>query len=216
MRRIKLDILSDPICPWCLIGKVKLDAALAAHPDHPFDIEWHPRQLNPDMPKGGMDRAEYLELKFGGKAGAIRAYAPIVERAEAMGLGIDFAAITRTPNTLDAHRVIHWAGLEGRQGAVVAALFAAYFQQGRDIGAQAVLAEIAASAGLDGAMIAELLASDADKDEVHARDAHALKSGVTGVPTFVVGSNHVVTGAQPAALWANVIAEHGERAGVVP
>ena len=163
-----------------------------------------------------MDRAEYLELKFGGKAGAVRAYGPIVERAEAMGLRIDFAAISRTPNTLDAHRLIHWAGLEGRQGAVVAALFAAYFQQGRDIGAQAVLAEVAASAGLDGAMIAGLLASDADKDEVRARDAHARKSGVTGVPTFIVGGNHVVTGAQPAALWHNVIAELNERAGVEP
>ncbi|MEL6610426.1 MAG: DsbA family protein, partial [Pseudomonadota bacterium] len=102
---IKLDIISDPICPWCYIGKTLLDEALKARPDHPFEMEWHPFQLNPDMPEGGMDRKEYLEAKFGGKEGAIRAYAPVLERAEAAGLKIDFAAIPRTPNTLDAHRL---------------------------------------------------------------------------------------------------------------
>ena len=112
---IKLNIISDPICPWCYIGKTLLDRALESHPDHPFDIEWHPFQLNPDMPVEGMDRREYLETKFGGKDGALRAYAPVVERAEDAGLSIDFAAIERTPNTVNAHRLIHWAGLEGRQ-----------------------------------------------------------------------------------------------------
>ena len=121
MTHVKLDILSDPICPWCYIGKAELDRALEAHPDHPFHIEWHPFQLNPDMPAGGMDRKEYLELKFGGRSGAAQAYAPIVERSEAIGLGIAFAAIGRPPNTLDAHRLIHWAGIEGRQTAAVSA-----------------------------------------------------------------------------------------------
>ena len=110
---VKLDIISDPICPWCYIGKTLLDQALAQRPDHPFEIEWHPFQLNPDMPAEGMDRRDYLETKFGGKDGAIRAYAPVLERAEAAGLTIDFAAIKRTPNTLDAHRLLHWAGIEG-------------------------------------------------------------------------------------------------------
>ena len=116
---VKLDILSDPICPWCLIGKTQLDRALEAAPDHPFEIEWHPFQLNPDMPAGGMDRREYLETKFGGRDQAVAVYARIAEAAEAAGIEIDFARISRTPNTLDAHRMIHWAGLEGRQTAPV-------------------------------------------------------------------------------------------------
>ncbi len=110
---IKLDILSDPICPWCYIGKTHLDKALAAHPAHPFTIEWHPFQLNPDMPAVGMDRRAYLEGKFGGKDGAVRAYAPVVEHSKAAGLEINFEAMQRTPNTLDAHRLIHWAGGRG-------------------------------------------------------------------------------------------------------
>ena len=106
---VKLDIISDPICPWCYIGKTLLDEALKKRPDHPFTVEWHPYQLNPDMPPEGMDRHAYLEAKFGGKQGAVKAYAPVLERAEQAGLTIDFAAIKRTPNTLDAHRLIHWA-----------------------------------------------------------------------------------------------------------
>ena len=118
---IRLDILSDPVCPWCYIGKAHLDRALEAHPNHPFSIEWHPFQLNPGMPEGGMDRATYLEAKFGGKAKAVEVYARVEEAARNAGLEIDFAHIPRIPNTLNAHRLIHWAGLEGRQAAVVAA-----------------------------------------------------------------------------------------------
>ena len=127
MDPVKLDIMSDPICPWCYIGKAHLDRALAAEPDHPFVIEWHPFQLNPTMPPEGMGRRDYLEGKFGGKAGAIKAYAPVVEHAEKAGLNIDLEAMQRTPNTMNAHRLIHWAGVEGRQTAAVSALFKAYF-----------------------------------------------------------------------------------------
>ena len=154
---IKLDILSDPICPWCYIGKTWLDRALEAHPDHPFQVEWHPFQLNPDMPAGGLDRRTYLEAKFGGKQKAAAVYAKIAEAAEAAGLAIDWGRIARTPNTLDAHRLIHWAGIEGRQTAVVSALFRAYFIEGRDIGEAGVLADIVARAGLDAEMIRALL-----------------------------------------------------------
>jgi len=129
----RLDIFSDPVCPWCYIGKVLLDRALEAHPAHDFVIEWQPFQLNPDLPREGVDRASYLEAKFGGKARAAQVYARIEEAAQAAGLVIDFAAMKRMPNTLDAHRLIHWAGLEGRQAAMVAALFAAFFRDGRDI-----------------------------------------------------------------------------------
>lgn len=203
----RLDIISDPICPWCYIGKTLLDQALTQRPDHPFEIAWHPFQLNPDMPAGGMDRHSYLETKFGGRQGALRAYAPVLERAEAAGLALDFAAIRRTPNTLDAHRLIHWAGIEGCQDSVAMALFAAYFEAGRDIGATEVLADIADSVGMDGAMIQRLLQSDADRAEIAERDARFRQMGITGVPTFIVGGQHAVPGCQPAELWLKVIDE---------
>jgi len=204
---IKLDILSDPICPWCYIGKASLDRALEARPDHPFNIEWHPFQLNPDMPPGGMDRRAYLEAKFGGKDAAVAVYARIAEAAEAAGLALDLEAIERTPSTIDAHRLIHWAGVEGRQTAAVSRLFRAYFEEGRDIGERDVLVEIGDAIGLDRDMIARLLESDADIDEIRARDAHARERGVTGVPTFVVANTHVLPGAQPSELWTATIDE---------
>lgn len=204
---VKLDILSDPICPWCYIGKTNLDKALASVPDHPFVIEWHPFQLNPDMPEGGMDRRDYLERKFGGKEGAVRAYAPVVEHAEKAGLNIDFEAMKRTPNTLDAHRLIHWAGIEGKQNQVVDALFTAYFVQGRDIGDHEVLADIADGVGMDAAVVLKLLKSDADRDDIRQRDTHSREMGVNSVPTFIVANQHAVPGAQPPELWAQVIGE---------
>lgn len=204
---VKLDILSDPICPWCLIGKTQLDRALAARDGTPFEIEWHPFQLNPDMPAGGMDRRTYLETKFGGREAAARTYARIDAAARAAGLEIDFGAIARTPNTLDAHRLIFWAGIEGRQGAVVDALFAAYFFEGRDIGDADTLADIADAAGMDAAVVHRLLAGDADRAEVLRADAAAREMGVTGVPTFIVAGRHAVPGAQPPELWLQVIDE---------
>jgi predicted DsbA family dithiol-disulfide isomerase len=204
---VKLDIMSDPICPWCYIGKTHLDKALADHPDHPFLIEWHPFQLNPEMPEGGMDRRAYLEAKFGGKEGAIKAYAPVVEHAQSAGLDINFEGMQRTPNTLDAHRVIHWAGIEQKQNAALDALFAAYFVEARDIGDIDTLADIADGIGMDAAVVRKLLQSEADKDQIRERDAHARKMGVQSVPTFIVGQRHAVPGAQTPDLWAGVIAE---------
>ena len=204
---IKLDILSDPICPWCHIGRANLSRALEGRPDHPFAIEWHPFQLNPDMPAGGMDRRAYLEAKFGGPEGARRAYAPVEEAAREAGLAIDFDAIARTLSTLDAHRLIHWAGLEGRQTPVVTALFVAYFEQRRDIGDIETLVEIGAGCGMEGGLLQRLLATDADRDDIRARDAHARARGITGVPTFVLGNRHVLRGAQPPAVWSQVLDE---------
>ena len=204
---IKLDIMSDPICPWCYIGKAHLDRALAAHPDHPFVIEWHPFQLNPDMDPEGMDRRAYLEGKFGGKEGAVRAYAPVVEQAEKAGLNINFEGMKRTPNTLDAHRLIHWAGIEGKQTAAVSALFKAYFVETRDIGDHDVLADIADGIEMDATVVRRLLGSDADRADIAARDSHSREMGVNSVPTFIVGGKHAVPGAQPPELWAKVIAD---------
>lgn len=204
---VKLDIISDPICPWCYIGKANLDAALAQFPDHPFTIEWHPFQLNPEMPAGGMDRKTYLETKFGGKAAAAKAYAPVVAHAEKAGLTINFEAMQVTPNTIDAHRLIHWAGIEARQLLVVDLLFKAYFVEGRDIGSHEVLADIADMAEMDAALITRLLGSDADIADIRARDAHSRDMGISAVPTFVVANKHAVPGAQPTELWVKVIGD---------
>ncbi len=209
MTPVKLDILSDPICPWCYIGKANLDTVLLERPDHPFQIEWHPFQLNYDMPPEGLDRRTYLEAKFGGAEGASAAYAPVIDAAEEAGLEIAWERIARTPNTLDAHRLIHWAGIEGRQTAAVSALFEAYFRRGEDLGRHAVLAEVAERIEMDRDMVLRLLGTDADRADVAARDAHARERGVSGVPTFVVAQTHVVAGAQPPDLWRRVLDDIG-------
>ncbi|MGB8813099.1 MAG: DsbA family oxidoreductase [Paracoccaceae bacterium] len=211
---IRLDIFSDPVCPWCYIGKALLDRALEAHPEHMFTIEWQPFQLNPDMPSGGADRATYLESKFGGKINAVQAYARVEQAARDAGIDIDFAAMKRMPNTLDAHRLIHWAGLEGRQTAMVSRLFRAFFREGQDIGDPATLARLAGDAGLDATLTARLLATDADRDDIAARDAHARQKGVNAVPTFLIANQYVLSGAQPVALWGQVIAELATRPAV--
>ena len=204
---IKLDIMSDPICPWCYIGKTHLEKALADHPDHPFTVEWHPFQLNPDMPAEGMDRRLYLERKFGGKEAAVKVYSQIEQTAQALGLPIDFAAMKRTPNTIDAHRLIHWAGLEEKQNVVVDALFQAYFCMGIDIGNREALCDIAEVIGLERDVIARLLASDADRAMIQERDAHSRKMGVNAVPTFIIANQHAVPGAQPPEVWSSIISE---------
>ena len=205
--QIKLDIMSDPICPWCYIGKTHLDRALQDHPNHPFAIEWHPFQLNPDMPADGMDRRAYLEGKFGGKEAAVRAYAPVVEHAKSAGLDINFEGMKRTPNTMNAHRLIHWAGIEGRQTAAVAALFTAYFVLARDIGDAEVLADIADSIDMDASVVTRLLGADEDMKLIRERDNHSRQMGISSVPTFIVANQHAVPGAQSPELWAKVIGE---------
>ena len=201
----KLDVISDPICPWCYIGKTHLDRALAERPDHGFVIEWHPFQLNPTMPPEGMDRRAYLETKFGGPEGATRAYAPVVQAAAKAGLSINFDGIKTTPNTINAHRLIHWAGLEGCQTEVVDRLFDAYFVAGKNIGDHAILADIAEASGLDRAEVMDNLDSDHDLTETRARDSHVRKLGVSSVPTFIVLNQHVVSGAQPPETWISII-----------
>ena len=210
-KTVKLDIFSDPICPWCYIGKTHLDNALASVPSHPFVIEWHPFQLNPDMPDAGMDRRDYLEGKFGSKEGAVQAYAPVVENAKSAGLTINFEDMKRTPNTLNAHRLIHWAGIDGKQNQAVDSLFYAYFVDARDIGDPEVLGDIADSIGMDAAVVSKLLASDADRDDIKARDAHSRKMGISSVPTFIVANQHAVPGAQQPQMWQQVIAEINEQ-----
>lgn len=209
---ITLDIFSDPVCPWCMIGKANLDRALERLGDHPFRIEWHPFQLNPDMPREGAERRSFFEAKFGGRANVEKAYATVKEAAAKAGVAFNIEKIERQPNTLDAHRLIHWAGLEGKQNAVVSALFRGFFRDGQDIGDAGVLAGIGAGCGMDRAMLERLLASDADRDDISARDQDARHKGVRAVPTFLVERQYVVSGAQPPELWVQVAEELAAKA----
>jgi predicted DsbA family dithiol-disulfide isomerase len=204
---IRLDIFSDPVCPWCYVGKANLDRALAAHPDHPFAIQWHPFQLNPDMPAEGVAKRAYLEEKFGGKARVDAIHERLREVARAAGVDLNPDKPQRMPNTLNAHRLIHWAGIEGVQQVVVDALMRAYWVEGRDIGDLDTLADIAGENGMDRDATLRLLQSDADADDILARDQDARKKGVTAVPTFLVAQQYVVSGAQPPETWDKVIAE---------
>jgi predicted DsbA family dithiol-disulfide isomerase len=207
MTPVRLDIFSDPVCPWCYVGKANLDRALEAAPDHPFIVQWHPFQLNPDMPPEGVDKRRYLEEKFGGAARVDAIHDRLREVARAAGLPLNPDVPKRMPNTLNAHRLIHWAGIEGRQSPVVSALFRAYWVEGRDIGNAGVLTDIGAAAGMDRDSLVRLLASNADAEDILARDQDARSKGVNAVPTFLIAQQYVVSGAQPPDLWAQVIGD---------
>lgn len=202
-----LDIFADPTCPWCLIAKAELDQALESRPEHMFDITWHPFRLNPDLPASGMEHVAYMKARFKDEAGILAANAPVLRAAERLGLWINMAAIERVPQTLDAFRVLHWAGIEGAQTRVMSAMMRAYWREGRNIADHQVLAEIGAASGMDRQMILRLLATDADRHEVLTREAHARERGIRAVPTFIIADSQVVPGAQPADLWKQVIDE---------
>ena len=200
---IRLDIFADPVCPWCLIGKAELDRALSARPDHPFAITWHPFRLNPVFPQDGVPMDEYLRVKLGERVEEV--LGSLARRAEALGITLN--PPPREPNTTDAHRLMHWAGIEGAQSRVMSGLLAAHWREGRDIGDPEVLAGIAGGAGMDAAMVRRLLATDADRDRVAIAEAYARERGVNSVPTFIIDDHYVVAGAQTAGLWMNVIDE---------
>ncbi len=198
---MRLDIFSDPICPWCFIGKRRLERALAARPDLQIEVHWRAFQLNPEMPAEGMDRQLYLELKFGGPAAAQRIYDTIAEAGVSEKIDFDFGAIRRTPNTVNAHRLIRRAGLEGKQDAVVEALFERYFLAGEDIGDAAVLMKVAEEAGLATTDLESFLAGAEESDVVRSEDALARRTGIQGVPTFIFANRFALSGAhEPEVL----------------
>ncbi len=203
---MKIDIISDTICPWCFIGKRRLERALAALGGPAPEIEWHPFQLNPDMPAEGMDRALYLELKFGGDARAQQVYRVVTEAAASESLTFELERIRRTPNTLASHRLIHYAAGNDRQLEVVENLFRAYFLHGRDIGALEVLAEVAGESGLDRDAARSYLDGGGDDELIRAQDRHARQIGVTGVPCFIINGRYAVSGAQDPEVFSQVFA----------
>ena len=202
---ITIDIVSDTVCPWCFVGKRRLEQALAQMADAPeVTIAWRPFQLNPDMPREGADRKTHLRAKFGGDERFKQMYDAITEAGKSVEIPFAFDKVERTPNTIDSHRLIDRAGRNGRQDAVVEALFHAYFLEGRDIGDIDVLVDVATGAGLNGDEIRAYLESDEDIERMKAEDSKAREMGIQGVPCFVINQKYAISGAQEPAAFLQI------------
>jgi len=208
-----IDVVSDVVCPWCYIGKRRLEAALArlreSEPDLPIQVRWHPFQLNPDLPAEGIDRRQYVETKFGGPERARQVYARVGAAGETVGIPFAFDAIQRQPNTLDAHRLVAWAQSrnEGDPEALVEALFRAYFLEGRYVGDREELVRLAEAAGYDPTDARAFLDSDEMKDAIADADRRARTMGISGVPFFIFGGKTALSGAQEPEALLDAIAQ---------
>ena len=218
---MNIDVISDVVCPWCFIGKRHLESALARwRKDHPGEeqpqVRWHPFQLNPQLPRSGVPRAEYIATKFGGPQRAKEIYARVANAGARAGLAFDFDRITVQPNTLNAHRLIHHAGSGSRQDAMAEALFRAYFFEGVDLSRDDNLADVAARAGFDRDEIRTYLARDEDKTLIEDQDQHARSLGVEGVPFFIFNRRYAVSGAQPPEAILDVMEKAQEELAAAP
>jgi predicted DsbA family dithiol-disulfide isomerase len=202
--RFIIDVVSDVICPWCFLGKRRLDAALARIEDLDVLVRWRPFMLDPTIPPEGLDRQDYMLAKFGPER-LKTIHDPLIAAGEELGVPFDFDAITRTPNTLDAHRLIRWAHTVERQHETAERLFMAYWNEGQDVGDRDVLARCAGDAGINAAQIRELLDSAQDVEETKAEIQHATSIGVTGVPTFILGQSYALVGAQSPEVLVDAI-----------
>ncbi|MCC6736775.1 MAG: DsbA family oxidoreductase [Bauldia sp.] len=202
---LPIDVVSDVVCPWCFIGKRRLEAAIASLPEIPVAVRWRPFQLDPSVPPGGLDRDEYMQKKFGSLGSLDAAHERLTALGRAEGAPYRFDLIRRNPNTIDAHRVVRWAADAGQEAEIVERLFTDYFVNGRDVGDHQILADAAESVGLDRATTLTRLASPHDRAAVEAEIAAAQRIGVTGVPCFIIARKYGVMGAQTADVLANAI-----------
>lgn len=204
---ITVDVVSDVVCPWCFIGQKRLDKAVAAAGDVQVHIRWRPFQLDPTIPPHGKDRREYMLAKFGSDERIREIHARIEPLGEAEGISFAFDAIKVAPNTLDAHRLIRWAGAAGEavQNSLVRRLFQLNFEEGVNIGDHAVLIEAAREAGMDASVAETLLPTDADVEAVRTEIATAARMGISGVPCFLLEGKYAVMGAQDADTLADAI-----------
>ena len=183
---MKIDVVSDTVCPWCFIGKRRLEKALLERPNIKFEVHWHPFQLNPEMPLDGMDRQTYLNLKFGGSINAQAIYSNIVTAGASENLDFNFDAIERMPNSLLSHRLVYFCRESKQQNMITENLFRSYFFYGLDIGKITTLIQVAEESGLSSVDVKEYLLSDADNNLIREQDKKARRIGITGVPCFIV------------------------------
>jgi predicted DsbA family dithiol-disulfide isomerase len=202
---MQIDIVSDTVCPWCFIGKRRIERAMAMRPDVKFDVVWRPYRLDPNIPREGVDRRAYLKLKFGDSPRTSAMGDAIRSEGASEGIAFAFDRIAKSPNTLDSHRLIRWSASAGVQNDVVERLFQSYFLEGQDIGSSAVLSKVAGNAGMDSELVAELLSGDADLESVEREAGLANEMGITGVPTFVFDSKFMISGAREAELLVRII-----------
>ena len=206
--RHELTIVSDVICPWCFVGKKNLEKALDLMPNRRgYATIWRPYELNPGMPKEGMDRREYRSRKFGSWEHSLALDAQVAQAGQQAGITFRHDLMKRTPNTFNAHRLIWFAQREGAQDAVVDALFKAYFTEGRDVGDLEVLDDLASTAGLDRGRTAAFLAGDEGAQQVRLEESKAISKGISGVPTFILDGEELFSGAHKPDLIAAHLAQ---------
>jgi predicted DsbA family dithiol-disulfide isomerase len=213
---MQIDFISDTICPWCFIGKRRLTRAMALRPGIAFDVRYRPYRLDPSVPREGVARAQYLAARFGGDGKLEEIHRAIAAEGVKEDIVFDWAAIGRTPNTVDSHRLIRWAEAQGVQDEVVERLFIAYFENGEDIGDIRILSDIADLCGMDGTEVADRLESDADIALVEREDQLAREMGVTGVPAIIFANKFAVSGAREPDVLAAVIDKALDTADAVP
>ena len=207
---LQIDIISDPICPWCFIGKRKLDLALGTLQDVRINLIWRPFQLNPSTPLDGVDYRKAMAHKFG-NAGLSDLTRRVKAASIGTGIAFNFTAIGRVPNTLDAHRLIYWAGAHGVQHAVIEDLFRSYFEYGMDIGDRAILLDIGETHGLARDDIAARFETERDIEVIRNADAEARDKGIGGVPAIILGNAFVISGAQEAEHLSRLIRKANAR-----
>jgi predicted DsbA family dithiol-disulfide isomerase len=205
LKPLQIDVVSDVVCPWCYIGKKRIEEALALVPDVPVELNWRPFFLNPWVPREGISREEYLTAKFG----SVDAYKGIAQRvvaaADEEGLVYRPDLVRRQPNTLDCHRLIHWADANGKAAHMKQRLMELYFRDGGDLTDTEVLVQAAADVGLDADDVRKRLASDEDTAMISALAQDASDKGISGVPTFVFAQKYAVSGAQDPERLARAI-----------
>lgn len=201
-----IDVVSDVVCPWCFIGKRRLEHALELRPDIPVEIRWRPYFLNDWVPREGISRDEYLTKKFGSPERYKQIAGRVAAAAKAEGLDYQMDKIARQPNTTDCHRLILWARNAGDAGKMKQRLMDLYFTEGADLTDREVLVKAAADCGMDAALTRELLGSDRDVDRVTQEAEQAKQAGIDGVPCFILGGVLAVSGAQDPAYLADAMA----------
>ena len=206
---VTVDVISDVVCPWCFVGMKRLERAIAMAEGVEVELRWRPYQLDPTIPKEGLPRRDYMLAKFGSEDKLRAIHDQIVAIGEAEGIRFHFEAMEKAANTLDAHRLIRWAGSpqspQGAQTQAVRRLFEMNFEEGRDISDPVVLGEVAEEIGMDAALVGALLASNSDAESVQAEIATAAQMGVRGVPCFLLEGKYAVMGAQDAEVIADAL-----------